>query len=119
MKRSDLNPSALYWASFNRFELRLPGECVLDCCHQGQCDDDVAYWVPKVRAQIAADDFPNKPTPDEIRAELKEYGAWDCEELADDEQNFHRLVWIAASNIKDDDAPDCSEPVSPQTATTP
>ena len=109
--RKQINPEKLYWASFNRFELRLPGQCVLDCSHSGQCDDDVQSWVSRVRAQIDADNFTNKPTADKIRAELKEYGAWDEAELADDALNFTRLVWIAAGNISDEEKPDCSEPV--------
>jgi hypothetical protein len=110
-KKNRLNESALYWASFNCFELRLSGACVMDCSHSGPCDSDVAHYAPEVAAQIEADNFPNKPTPDKIRAELKEYGAWDAEELADDEANFARLVWLAAGNIQEEAAPDCSEPV--------
>lgn len=106
-----IHPLKLYWASFNRFELRLPGQCVLDCSHPGQCDADVAHWAPKIRAQIVLDNFRNAPDADSIRAELKEYGAWDASELADDEANFHRLVWIAAGNISEESKPDCSEPV--------
>jgi hypothetical protein len=109
--KPNINPNSLYWASFNRFELRLSGQCVLDCYHSGDCESDVLHWVPKVRAQIEADNFRNAPTPDAIRAELKEYGAWDAEELADDEQNFVRLVWCAAGNIAEDSQPDDSEPV--------
>jgi hypothetical protein len=108
---NNINPESLYWATFNRFELRLPGRCVMDCSHSGPCDADVAYWLPKVRAQVASDAFANAPTLDSIRAELKEYGAWDADELADDDQNWARLVWIAAGNIADSGAPDCSAPV--------
>jgi len=110
--KNTINPESLYWASFNRFELRLPGECITDCSASGSVDDAVAYWAPRVRKQIEADNFPNKPTPAKIREELKEYGAWDADELKDDEQNFQRLIWIAAGNIADDDEQDCSEPVS-------
>jgi hypothetical protein len=110
-----LSPSALYWASFNRFEFRLPGECVTDCSQQGANDDAVAYWAPKVAAQVIADDFRNKPTPDSIRAELKEYGAWDSYELEDDEANWQRIVWIAAHNIAEEESPDSSNPVAPVT----
>lgn len=109
--KTTLQPDALYWASFNRFELRLSGECVEACSHSGPCDADVAAWVDRVREQVARDGFANAPTAEKIRAELKEYGAWSDEELADDEQNWHRLVWIAAGNISDSDEPDCSEPV--------
>jgi len=91
--------------------MRLPGECVSDCSHSGPCDGDVAYWVPKIKAQVEADNFRNRPTADSIRAELKEYGAWDADELADDEQNWHRLVWTAANNVNEEETPDCSEPL--------
>lgn len=59
-----------------------------------------------------ADNFPNKPTPEKIRAELAGYGAWDSEELSCDVENFNRLVWIAACNIAEDESPDCSEPIN-------
>lgn len=70
----------------------MPLECVQDCSHQGACDDDVAHWAPKLTIDV---------TPDDIRAELKEYGAWDAEELADDEANKERLVWLAAGSIQE------------------
>jgi hypothetical protein len=111
MTTLEIDPSKLYWASFNRFEIRLPGQCVIDCSHSGQCDEDVESWVERIKAQIESDSFLLKPLPNLIRAELKEYGAWSADELTNDEQNFRRLIWIAAGNISDDDAPDCSEPV--------
>ncbi len=107
--KSTLKPKALYWASFNRFELRLPGEAVEACSHSGQCYADVAHWAPIIRAQMEKDNFPNRPTPDKIRAELAEYGAWDAAELADDEANWRRLIWLAAGNIQDEEKPDCSK----------
>ncbi len=107
-----LNLAALYWTYFERFELRMSGEAAAACSHSGSCDDDVAHWAPLVAAQVEKDNFPCKPTPELIRAELKEYGAWDAAELADDAQNWQRLVWLAAGQIVDDDAPDCTEPVS-------
>jgi hypothetical protein len=110
--KTDISPDSLYWASFNRFELRLPGQCVLDCSHSGQCDEDVAHWAPKIAAIVESDGFPLRPTPDKIRAELKEYGAWTTEDLADDEANWQRLVWIAACNVAESDSPDCTAPIS-------
>lgn len=62
MKTTELDPSALYWASFNRFELRVPGQAVMDCAHQGECGSDVAAWIDRIKAQVEADNFPNKPT---------------------------------------------------------
>lgn len=69
--RADIQPEKLYWATFNRFELRLPGQCAIDCSHSGPCDADVNHWVDRVRAQIEEDNFALRPTPDSIRAELK------------------------------------------------
>lgn len=110
--KTKLNPTALYWASFNRFELRLPGGAVNAIAQSGANDEAVAYWTPKIREQIERDNFPNKPTEEKIKAELREYGAWDSEELQDTEQNWQRLVWIAAHNIAEEPEPDCSNPIA-------
>lgn len=105
-----LDPSALYWASFNSFELRLPGEAVADICQSGPNDEAVTAWVDRVEF---CTDIHGKPraTASAILRELGEYGAWDADELADDVQNRHRIVWLAAWNIAEEDTPDCSEPV--------
>lgn len=79
-------------AYFDRFELEIPESAVQDCSHQGPCDEDVAYWAPKV----------SFPDPELIRAELKEYGAWDENQLLDEEENRSRLLWIAAGNIREE-----------------
>jgi hypothetical protein len=105
------NPDALYWATFNRFELRIPAQAVLEIAQSGPNDAAVAHWAPVIRKQMKADNFANRPTPAKIRAELAEFGAWDDAELADDAANWLRLVWSAAWNIAEDDAPDCSAPV--------
>ena len=111
--KNTIDPTALYWASFERFELRLPGQCVLDCSHGGDCAGDVDYWVPKIRAQVEADGFLSGPTNEKISLELAEYGAWDESELSDHDQNWRRIVWIAAYNIAEDDDRDCSAPSCP------
>jgi hypothetical protein len=80
---------------FNRFVLSIPLECVEDCAHQGQCDDDVEWWTPRV---MLAE--PNAGiSDDDIREELREYGAWEDEELSDTEENLRRILWIACCNI--------------------
>lgn len=111
MKTSHIDPFALYWASFNRFELRIPGQCVIDCSHSGPCDCDVELWAPRVREQSERDGFKNAPTAESVREELKEYGAWDAEDLADDNANWRRLTWIAACDVAESECADCSEPV--------
>lgn len=82
-------------ADFNRFSLEMPDDCVGDCSHVGPCDDDVSHWAAKLPR-------PADISPEALRAELKEYGAWDAEQLADDAANWERLVWVAACNIKEE-----------------
>jgi hypothetical protein len=89
--RIDANET--YFAGFNRFEITLPGQAVIDCSRSGPVDDAVAYWAPRI---------PNEVDPAAIRAELTEYGTWDDIELSDDAENWARLVWIAAGNISED-----------------
>ena len=82
-------------AYFTRFTLDIPAEAVADCSHQGACDDDVEAWSSRI-------DRPSDITPKALRAELKEYGAWDAEELADDDANWRRIIWLAACDIKEE-----------------
>jgi hypothetical protein len=86
------------FAYFNRFELQLTKAQAESVSHSGQCDDDVAALLrdKKIARQL------DKISPDKIRDELREYGAWDAEELADDEQNRRRIIWIAGGNICDE-----------------
>ena len=81
------------WAAFNRFEFKMPIDAINDCSHSGSCDADVEYWQSRINLSHIPDEA--------LRAELKEYGAWDSEELKDREANERRIIWIAASNIQD------------------
>lgn len=81
-------------AYFNRFTVDMPAEAVNQCSHHGACDDDVDFWQDRIAI--------NAP-PDQIRAELKEYGAWTQEELNDNQANKRRLLWLAAGNIQEDE----------------
>jgi hypothetical protein len=66
-------------------------ELFLGCYHSGQCDEDV-----KVASKyFAVDD------PDGLRNYLKEFGAWDAEELADDEANLRRMLWTASADLQE------------------
>jgi hypothetical protein len=67
---------------------------------QGQQEENVRALIrePNIRRQLT------KIDPANIARELKEYGAWDAEELADAERNQIRLIWIAAGNIREEHA---------------
>ena len=88
-------------AQFNRFALDLPDDAAASCYHQGACDSDVEYWSNRVTR-------PDEITPEKLAAELKEYGAWDAEELADDAANWCRIIWLAAGNIQDEEKAEAS-----------
>lgn len=90
------------WATFNRFEIQLPEAAVEQCHHSGSCDSDVEFWVedPDVVAEF------DKIGPEVLREELREYGAWDEDELADDGDNRRRILWLAAGNIQDEEFAD-------------
>ena len=40
--------------------------------------------------------------PELIRQELSEYGAWSEEELADDDANWQRILWLGANDISEE-----------------
>jgi hypothetical protein len=65
--------------------------------HQGQCDEDVAALaaMPHIAAQLDA------IGADKIRLAMEEVGAWDADELANNEQNRLRAVWQAACDAKE------------------
>lgn len=63
--------------------------------HPGDCSIDISnlLFEPNIKKSF------DLLKPDDIRAELKPYGAWDDEELQDDEQNKARLLWIVCGDI--------------------
>jgi hypothetical protein len=85
-------------SQFERFSLVLTKEQGLSASHQGQCDEDVRALseVPAIARQLRL------LRPEDVAAELKEYGAWDAEELADHAQNVQRILWLAAGNIREE-----------------
>lgn len=66
--------------------------------HAGRCDEDIAVLrrKPQVARQLA------RWKPDDVRRELREYGAWEAEELEDHETNLARMLWIACGSVADE-----------------
>ena len=75
--------------------LEMTREQAESAAHSGRCDDDVDTLLhdPEIARQIETWDA------DALAAELREYGAWDAEELADHDANLARMVWLAANDI--------------------
>lgn len=84
--------------SSGRIELKLTKSQARRASHPGPCDRDVLELsrVPEIRRQLA------KIDPETLRQELKEYGAWDADDLADHDQNLQRILWIAAGDITEE-----------------
>lgn len=86
----------MWWSeSLGRIELQMTMAQAQTCFHPGQCDADVAALreVPKIKRQL------DKLDAKLVAECLKEYGAWDDEELSNHDQNLNRLLWVAACDI--------------------
>lgn len=68
------------------------------CTHPGPCDSDVseAMQLPYIAKQL------KKLGKEQLKKELRDYGAWDDTELDNHEENLSRWVWICAGSIVDD-----------------
>lgn len=77
------------YSSLYMLELIVTDAQAKSVSHPGPCDDDVEYLcnLPEIREQTDAWD------DEKLRCELREFGAWDEEELSDREANVRRLVW--------------------------
>lgn len=86
-------------AYFERFVIELEDDDALSGSHPGPCDDDIKALLelPYIKAQ-----FDDILKPDDIRDELKDYGAWDEDELANDDDNQKRILWCACCDIRDE-----------------
>ena len=83
------------WAAFNRFALNITKAQVLRAYHAGAMDNDIMFLskVPGISRQL------KKLDPEQVRAELAEYGAWNEEELQDHAQNLQRVLWIGVTDL--------------------
>lgn len=85
-------------ATFDRFTITMTLAQAADASQPGKdASEDVRDLLrdPRIARQL------RKIPPDDIRAELQEYGAWDEKELADDEANRERILWCAACDIRE------------------
>jgi len=96
--KAALGPVEWWTSSSGRIELEIPLEVAASINHSGPADADVAAArkIPFIAEQL------DKIDQDTLAAELKEYGAWDDEELADREASLDRLLWVAACDVDDE-----------------
>ena len=82
----------------NYVYLTVKAEDIETCSHSGSCDEDVAETLklPHIKEEFA------RINPLDIVKELKEYGAWELDELLDEEQNRARLLWCACNDLSEE-----------------
>ena len=88
----------MWWNSGSgRIEIEMSAEQATSVCHPGPCDENVAYLMaqPEIKAQLDA--IPNNL----MAAELAEYGAWDDEQLKDNDDNRAKLIWIVGCDLNE------------------
>ncbi len=86
-------------ATFERFDIAMTLAQAESCSQPGRdAEPDVLVLMadPKIKRQRT------KIDPELIRQELREYGAYDTEELLDEEANWQRILWISACDIVDE-----------------
>jgi len=83
------------YALFNRFEIELTKRQAESVSHPGPCDNDVDILLQDKKIIRQLKNIPD----DKLREELKEYGAWNDEELQDRKANEQRIIWIAGCDI--------------------
>jgi hypothetical protein len=93
----------VWWTSSSGLiELQIDLDDAMGASHPGDNEMAVRELMakPYMKQQLA------KLSPIGVSKELKEYGAWDDQELADPEMNLVRLVWCAAHDINGEDEHD-------------
>lgn len=90
--------STYYWTcGSGRLNLELTLDEAESCNHSDDCEADVLDLMrePHIAAQLS------KLPPAHVAAELREYGAWEPEELADHDANCKRLLWLACCDVSE------------------
>jgi hypothetical protein len=89
----------MWWTeSLGRIELQITLAQALECSRPGDNERAVLRLrqEPKIRRQL------DKLEPKRVADCLREYGAWDEEELADHDQNLTRILWLACHDITEE-----------------
>jgi len=74
--------------------VRLSQEAADDCSAPGQdASESCAYWLSRVEWLATADT---------LRSHLREYGAWDDLDTADEDTLRSRALWVAACDCREE-----------------
>ena len=94
-----------YSSGSGRIELQMTMEQAQSASHSGECDEDTRELskVPAIAEQLERID------QSVLSSELREFGAWSMEELADHDHNLQRILWLGACDIAEEGGCDCGE----------
>lgn len=72
----------------------IPKQAVEDCCHQGQCDDDVAHWRKELDFEVPRD---------MAIGYLSRSGISTLEELAEmsEDEIAESVLWLACWDVRE------------------
>lgn len=84
-----------FTSSCGKIELNITKKQAHIGSHSGQCDSDIDYLrtLPAIKRQL------DKIEPFVLANELREFGAWSDEELANHGDNLSRILWLACGDI--------------------
>ena len=89
----------MYWyGNVDGLSLRITKQEAESGSHVGDCYTDIKELAkfPHIKKQL------NKIDPDTLIRELREYGAWDLDDLqGEHDMNLYRILWIACCDIKE------------------
>lgn len=85
---------------FERFEITMT---MSEACGVSLPGQDATPMVEELIILPSIGGQLDKIGVDKIREELREYGVWNDEELADDAENRLRILWIAGGSIIEED----------------
>jgi hypothetical protein len=79
----------IIWFDGRESTRQLPAECIADCSGSGDYTNNVIAWVERLNFDGSVELF---------KEHLKEYGAWDDEQLEDHDENRQRVLWLWAND---------------------
>ena len=85
----------IYTTGSGKIEIEITKKQALKGYHSGQCDQDIEGLRKdhKIANQLKMIDS------EVLREELRHWGAWNDEELANHEHNLDRILWLACADI--------------------
>lgn len=94
-----MNQHQWFTSSNGRIEFQLELADARQGSHPGPCDLDIA----ELRQKPYIKEILTKLSHADVVEELRGYGAWDDEQLADHEENLNRILWLACGDIAEND----------------